>query len=313
MSLIATLTLNPALDVSYKIQRMVNDEKLHSFETRFDAGGNGINVARALKKLGFKASACCVLAGEIGKLISNTLTGELDDPHFVWGEGETRINCVIHQIDPVTQYQIDGSGPDIDSSAIDRLEKDLYENSKGGFAVITGSCPLNISSNIYYILTARLQKLGVKCLIDADGDLLKNAVKAKPYIIKPNIHELKRLMNRNINSVIEAAYAAQELQKYGIEYVFVSLGHEGAILASSEGVFHAESPEVPVVSSVGAGDSMVAGLLSVISSEDGNSVKALKLGIACGSATVQKPGTELFTMDLVDKLIDKIQIEQLKL
>ncbi len=312
MANIAVLSLNPALDVSYKIQKLADDEKIHSFETRFDPGGNGINVARAFKRLAVKASACCVLAGKIGNLISDILTEELDDPHFIWEDGETRINCVIQQNDPVSQYEINGMGPSMSFSVLDRLEKDIYKYSKDGFAVLTGSAPLNITYNIYGILVNRLKNAGIRCLVDADGALLSNAVKSQPFIIKPNIHELERLAKRKFSSNVEIAFAAMDIYNSGIEYVIVSLGHKGAIMASKEGVFHAIAPEVPVVSRVGAGDSMVAAILSVIAI-GGKPEEALKLGIACGSATVQMPGTELFTMELVNNIIGEIKIDKINL
>lgn len=310
MANIAVLSLNPALDVTYKIQKLIDDEKIHSFETRFDPGGNGINVARAFKKLNVRAATCCVLAGKIGALISDILNSELDDPHFIWEEGETRINCVIQQSDPVSQYEINGMGPAMGFSVLDKLEKNLYAYSKDGFAVLTGSPPLNITYNIYNILCARLKNAGIKCLVDADGALLASAVKSKPYIIKPNIHELERLVKRKLASNFEIASAAADIYNSGIEYVFISLGHKGAMLASKEGIFYGSAPEVPVVSRVGAGDSMVAGILSIIAN-GGSSEDALRLGIACGSATVQMPGTELFTMDLVNNIINEIKIEKI--
>ena len=310
MANIAVLSLNPALDVTYKIQKLIDDEKIHSFETRFDPGGNGINVARAFKKLNVRAATCCVLAGKIGALISDILNSELDDPHFIWEEGETRINCVIQQSDPVSQYEINGMGPSMGFSVLDKLEKNLYAYSKDGFAVLTGSPPLNITYNIYNILCARLKNAGIKCFVDADGALLASAVKSKPYIIKPNIHELERLLKRKLASNFEIASAAADIYNSGIEYVFISLGHKGAMLASKEGIFYGSAPEVPVVSRVGAGDSMVAGILSIIAN-GGSSEDALRLGIACGSATVQMPGTELFTMDLVNNIINEIKIEKI--
>ena len=310
MANIAVLSLNPALDVTYKIQKLIDDEKIHSFETRFDPGGNGINVARAFKKLNVRAATCCVLAGKIGALISDILNSELDDPHFIWEEGETRINCVIQQSDPVSQYEINGMGPAMGFSVLDKLEKNLYAYSKDGFAVLTGSPPLNITYNIYNILCARLKNAGIKCLVDADGTLLASAVKSKPYIIKPNIHELERLVKRKLASNFEIASAAADIYNSGIEYVFISLGHKGAMLASKEGIFYGSAPEVPVVSRVGAGDSMVAGILSIIAN-GGSSEDALRLGIACGSATVQMPGTELFTMGLVNNIINEIKIEKI--
>lgn len=312
MANIAVLSLNPALDVTYKVQKLVDDEKIHSFETRFDPGGNGINVARALKRLKIKASTCCVLAGKIGALISDILTNELDDPHFIWEEGETRINCVIQQSDPVSQYEINGMGPSMGFSVLDKLENDLYVYSKEGFAVLTGSPPLNITHDIYNILCTRLKNAGIKCLVDADGALLASAVKSKPFIIKPNIHELERLVKRKLTSNLEIASAAADIRSYGVEYVFISLGHKGAILASAEGIFYGSAPEVPVVSRVGAGDSMVAGILTAVASGK-SSEDALRLGIACGSATVQMPGTELFTMDLVNDIINKIKIEKINI
>ena len=312
MANIAVLSLNPALDVTYKIQKLIDDEKIHSFETRFDPGGNGINVARAFKRLKVKASTCCVLSGKIGTLISDILINDLDDPHFIWGEGETRINCVIQQSDPVSQYEINGMGPAMDSSVLDKLEKNLYVYSKDGFAVLTGSPPLNITYNIYNILCARLKSAGIKCLVDADGALLASAVKSKPYIIKPNIHELERLVKRKLASNFEIASVAADIYNSGIEYVFISLGHKGAMLASKEGIFYGSAPEVPVVSRVGAGDSMVAAILSIIA-KGGTSEDALRLGIACGSSTVQMPGTELFTMDLVNDIINEIKIEKINI
>jgi 6-phosphofructokinase 2 len=308
---IATLTLNPTLDVSYTIPDLIADQKVHATQTRSDPGGNGVNVARGLQALGMHAHACLITAGEIGVLLERLLVHRVDDQYPVQVAGETRINCTLLRQQPRTQYEIDGIGPKVTKAALDKISKAFLRFSENGIGVLTGSVPPGVPHDVYAQLARRLREQNSRAVVDAQSDLLQVALPEHPYLVKPNRYELETLCGKELPKLEDVVREAQNLQQGGVQHVCVSLGAQGALLVEADGTYYAEAPEVTVVSTVGAGDSMVAGLVFGLAQGE-EPMQVLRLGVACGSATATKPGTDIFTKHDVTALLDKIEVRRLE-
>uniref|UniRef100_A0A7C3QYB5 1-phosphofructokinase family hexose kinase n=1 Tax=Leptospirillum ferriphilum TaxID=178606 RepID=A0A7C3QYB5_9BACT len=307
---LATLTLNPAVDISYDIPRLIPDQKSHASSTRYDPGGNGINVGRALRELHVNARNFCVIGGNSGILFEKLLENQIDHVFCQRVEGETRMNGTIIQSDPPVQYEVTGVGPNVPSSILDDLCLKFIDACRGGVGILAGSIPQGVPEDIYGRLVNRLREEGTLSVVDAHGNLLQNAIHEHPFLIKPNRYELSLLLGRTLSRFEDVAEEARILQRGGISYVCVSLGEEGAILVGPEGSFFAKAPPVIVKCTVGSGDSMLAGLVASLSSGRSQS-DALRLAVACGSGTSAQPGTAIFTYDQLNVLLKQTEVMQL--
>lgn len=308
---VAVLSLNPAVDITYEIPRLVADEKIHASGSRYDPGGNGINVGRGLKRLGVQACTFCVVAGEIGRFLRHQLERQLDQVCYQEVDGETRINGTILEQQTGAQYEVSGIGPPVSEEQWHRLLEQFVTHCDDGLGVITGSLQPGLPPDLYAQAVRRVQQTGGRAVVDAHDDLLLHAIEARPFLIKPNRFELETLVGRRLTNDADIVREARALQQRGVRYVCVSLGGEGAILATPSAVLKGIPPEVEVRSTVGAGDSMVAAMTSKLalgaSDED-----ALREAIACSAATVMKAGTELFNGEAIDRLRGQVRIESLK-
>ncbi len=307
---ITVLSLNPAVDMTYEIDHLVPDQKVHAQATRHDPGGNGVNVARGLKRIGAPAHCFCVLAGEIGSLLDRLLRGHIDTLTFERVSGETRINGTAIERQSGAQYEISGIGPDIPGDVLDRLLHTFVATSGEGFAVITGSIQPELPRDIYARLVERVRDQGGRPVVDARGDLLRLAIEARPFLIKPNRYELEQLVGKPLDGVEKVASEARRLQRSGVETLAVSLGADGLVFVDADNSYHAGAPRVSVDSTVGAGDSMVAGLVTAL--HRGDVIDAvLRLAVACGAGTVQHPGTELFRAEELPALMQRVTVDTL--
>ena len=319
---ITVLALNPAVDMTYEVEKLIPDYKVHASKTRFDPGGNGINVARCLKRLNISAHCFSVLGGEIGQFLASLLSHHIDTLTIERVAGETRINGTIIENSPNAQYEVSGIGPHIPETSLQHLIDAFAASTGQGFGVITGSIQPDLPRNLYAQLVERLQQQGAHAIVDAQGELLRVAARANPYLIKPNQYELEELVGRSIDGVRDAAVAARKLQQQGIEHICVSLGSEGAVWVDAENSIHAIPPPIKVNSTVGAGDSMVAGIVAGLAADtETNQATAhiksntiaeiLRLGVACSAGTVAQPGTELFANRELAGLKANVRIEVL--
>jgi 6-phosphofructokinase 2 len=307
---IGTLSLNPAVDMTYEIPTLLKDQKVHATATRFDPGGNGINVGRALKRLNTAAQNHCIIAGEIGQFLKRLLAKQLDDIHYEEVAGETRINGTFIEQIPQAQYEISGIGPDIPSLQHNKLLERFIDHSVKGFGVLTGSLQQNLPLTLYADLARRIAEGGGRAVVDTHGEALHHAIDAQPFLIKPNRYEFEALLGRPLEHIETVATEARALQRRGVEYVCVSLGAEGALLTGPDNTYYATAPAVDIRSSVGAGDSMVAALIAAFA-HGATPQEALKLGVACATGTVKQPGTELFFPVDIDNYFNDIPIRSL--
>jgi 6-phosphofructokinase 2 len=309
-SSITTLCLNPALDVTYHVSKLIAEQKSRSDLVRHDPGGNGINIGRALQRMNVNARTLCIVAGDIGQLLQRLLKQQLINVYYEQVDGETRINSTIIEIDTKTQYQVTDAGTNIPQQQLKSIIEDFIVQTGKGFGIITGSCQSNIPNTLYADLVERINANGGKPVVDTHGDTLRHAINAKPFLIKPNLYELESIIKRELPTIHDIANEARRLQRQGITHVCVSLGDKGAVLVSPDNSYYAQAIDVKVNTTVGAGDSMVAGLVAGLSLDD-DPKQALCYGITCGAGTVMHPGTELFSGHELADFRQRVNIETL--
>src|SRR5690606_2915426 len=185
-----TLTLNPAVDMTYEVAQLVRDQKSHANAVRHDAGGNGVNIGRALRILGAEATNACVLAGDIGELFERLARPQLDHLDIEWVEGESRVNVTVLERASGAQYQINAVGPVLHDDQLNALATRFVSAIGGGIGVLTGSVPPGVGPDIYGELASRIRGAGGRAVVDTFGALLQYAIHAAPFLIKPNRYEL---------------------------------------------------------------------------------------------------------------------------
>ena len=305
--MIYTVTLNPALDKTVEIPSLTVDAVNRITSMRTDPGGKGINVSKVIQKLGGASVAAGILGGDTGRAILSALTemGLTTLFHFV--EGETRTNMKIIDPDNHTNTDINEPGVTVSEEILEKLLEELLAKvTKEDIVVISGSMPKGSPKDTYYTWTKAFREKGAKVILDADGDLLKAGLKASPYLIKPNNHELGALTGRPLETPEELAETAAELMKeYGIGKVVVSMGGDGAVYVTKDKTIYAEGLKVPVGSTVGAGDSVVAAL--AVSEEEGKTLEeTVRLSTAVGAANVMCSGTQAAEYEVVETLLPKV-------
>jgi 6-phosphofructokinase 2 len=304
---VATLSLNPTVDIAYRVKQLVSGVMLDSTKARHDPGGNGINVARGLKRLGIEAYACTVLAGTSGAMLRFLLKDEIDHLEAIDVPGETSINSTIKQLRPPEEFKIRGIGPDLSDEMLKRVCDNFLKHSKGGFGVLTGKLPPNLPYDVYRTLAEKLYEQGTKTFIDAKSKTLAEAIQAHPYFIKPNLYEFELVCGKSLNSLEAIANEARKLQQKGVENVCVSLGADGALLVTKDNSYYGTAPKIRVRCSTGAGDSMMSGFLAA-TIEGKSSEDVLRLGLACGAGTTTVPGTMLFDPKSIQKYFNEQEI-----
>ncbi|MBM7603527.1 1-phosphofructokinase [Metabacillus crassostreae] len=302
--MIYTVTLNPSVDY---ITEVANFELGALNRTASDSkfpGGKGINVSRVLKRLGVESSALGFIGGFTGDYVKDFLKKENIDTSFITVKGDTRINI---KLKTNVETEINGLGPSIADSEVEEFFKAFQKMEKQDIVVLAGSIPGTLSSTIYNEIISICRDKEIKVVADVSGDALKEIISEKPFLIKPNHHELGELFETEISSIHEALYYGRQLVNQGVENVIVSLAEKGALLITGNSSYIANVPKGKVLNSVGAGDSVVGGFLSAISKnhpiED-----AFRIGVASGSATAFS--LELCTKEKVEELLPQIKIEK---
>lgn len=304
MSKIYTLTLNPAVDKSSEVNRVIAEHKLRCDKPKFEPGGGGINVSRAIKKLGGHSVAIYPKGGPIGELMFELLKKENIDQLPIDIKDWTRENFIVVEKENNRQFRFGMPGPTLlDSEWKACLDKVIDPSLNIDFLVASGSMPEGVPSDFYGKLANTCNKNNTKLVVDTSGDALRSAVDEGIFLLKPNVNELGELIGRKLSNIHDQEDAAEEvIRTKKIEVLIVSLGASGAILASKkEGVIHVSAPSVEKKSTVGAGDSMVAGIIYTIS-KGKSMLEAIRYGVACGTAATMNSGTELCKLEDVEHL-----------
>ncbi len=285
--MVYTVTFNPAIDYVVHTGEMKLGATNRSEKEEMYFGGKGINVSIVLRELGIGSKALGFTAGFTGEAIENGLSEMGIDADFVrLKNGNSRINVKIKSTE---ETELNGQGPDIDEAAINALFAKLDKLSDGDTLILAGSIPSSLPSDIYEKILGRLSGRNIKTVVDATKDLLLNVLKYKPFLVKPNNHELGEMFGTELKTDEEIEKYARKLQEMGAVNVLISMAGDGAMLIDEYGKMHRCGVcRGTVRNSVGAGDSMVAGFTA--GSLKGDYEYALKLGTAAGGATAFSDG-----------------------
>ena len=306
--MIYTLTLNPSLEKSIDVEEFVYDDVNMILDEKRKAEGKGIDVCRGRSKnWGDRALPWASWADTTGSKVEGRLAAEGILCDFTRVNGETRTNISIHQQRKKMQTLLSAAAAEVTEFDVAMLYNKIKQIPRGNYVVMTGSMPPGLSDSFYAQIITVLRDRGVRTLLDADGEALKKGVWAGPYLMKPNIHELGRLLESNLKEpeeVLEGAATYLDL----VEFVVVSMGVRGAVGVSRTEKYFVSPPKVNVKSSIGAGDALMAGI--VFGLNEGASFKdSLSLGVACGTASTLNAGQAACTKDDVPTILRQISMK----
>lgn len=310
MHTIVTLTVNPAIDVNTSVDHVVPERKLRCAQPRREAGGGGVNVSRAIARLGGSSTAYYLAGGPAGELLGHLLGAEGLASRPIHIGDWTRENLIVGDASTNEQYRFGMPGPTVAASEWQAcLDAIGGLDPAPGYVVASGSLAPGIPTDFYARLTAVARGRGSRLVVDTSGEALRMAFEAGAYLFKPNMREFQDLTGRTLDTEEELTAAARHFVNEGrCEVMVLSLGAGGALLVTADGLQHVRTPTVPIRSKVGAGDSMVAGLTLALAR--GRAVDdAVRYGVAAGAAAVMTPGTELCARADADRLYATMQTE----
>jgi 1-phosphofructokinase len=307
--MVITVTLNPAMDKTLTIDNFSVGNVNRVSKLRYDIGGKGINVSKVLKNFGVESNCTGFLGGIWKEAFETELNKRGINNKFVNISEDTRTNTKIVDYLNQTYTDINEAGPNISKSEMDEFCANFKELcNQDDIVVLSGGVSPSISKDIYRKLIKVAKEKGSFVILDADGELLKEGIKEKPDVIKPNEHELGLLLDKSIANEETMIEEAKKLVEQGIGRILISMGHKGAIYVTKESTIYCKGLKVPVKSTVGAGDSMVAALvysrINNFSDEE-----TLKYAVASGTAAVCLEGTEACTINEVEHYLNKLNIE----
>jgi 1-phosphofructokinase len=307
--MIATVTLNPAIDKSVMVRGFEIGKTNRGEVARVDAGGKGINVAKALKRWGSAVCALGLVAGSNGRFILDALSAEGIPADFVHVPGETRVNLKIHDPEKGTETELNEPGFRVTAEHFEELRRKIEDHAlRCEVMVFSGSLPPDAPPTVFAELIHIAKAHGAECFLDTAGPGLKYGLTAGPSLIKPNRAEVQDLLKSTLRTRREWVEAARALIRMGSEQVLISLGAEGAVGVAGKDALFAPPPAVQVRSSVGAGDTMVAAMAHA-------AVKGLpfrqafRMALAASAATVALEGSKVAGLAAVEELIPQVRLE----
>lgn len=301
--MIYTLTLNPSLDYIVEVEQVTLGELNRTKNESKFPGGKGINVSQVLKRLDVNSNALGFLGGFTGDYIEEFLKSQKIQTDFVRVSEDTRINVKLKS---ETETEINAKGPNITTENFETLKEKIRALTSEDVLILAGSIPSTMPESTYEELVKICNENGTKFVVDAEGELLRKVLPYRPFLIKPNHHELGDLFETEIHSCEEVIPYGKELIKQGAQNVIVSLAEKGAVLINKDVAIIATSPKGEVKSSVGAGDSMVAGFIATY--EKTKSIEeAFRFSVAAGSATAFSIG--LCTREKMESLLPQVTLK----
>lgn len=304
--MILTITLNPCIDKSSTVEQLKPESKLRCTEVVNEPGGGGINVSKALQKLDTASVALFPAGGHNGNMLCSLLKEENILFHAVDTKVETRENWIVHETSTNAQFRFTFPGREVQEETI-KILVDQIRAFSPSYVVASGSLPPGLPDYFYGLIVKNAAAVGARCIVDTSGPALQAMKGKKAYLIKPNIGELCKMLQIDWLDKEEVPDAAQQAIFDGYaEIMVVSLGPDGAWLVTADKRYFVEAPAVDKKSTVGAGDSMVAGITHSL--QKGWSLReAIRFGVACGSAATMNQGTQLFRREDVETLLARIR------
>jgi 1-phosphofructokinase family hexose kinase len=307
--MIYTLTLNPAVDRELTVPSVEYDSVLRATESRVDFGGKGFNVSRLLKGLGAESTAVGFLGGKAGETLQDGLRSLGIITDFVWVTGETRTNISIVTQSGEHYIKVNEKGPLVEPARQQELIDKIDSLAKpGDWWVLAGSLPPGCAEDIYARIIRVLNRHGAQTLLDTTGESLRLGCTEKPYLVKPNAEEAGVLTGLPVNTPGDIVAVAARIRELGAQNVVISMGKDGALLQSAEGTWLVRSPAIKEKNPIGAGDSMVGGMVWALT--QGKPLKeSLGWGVASGAATASLSGTEVGSRPLIEELLSHVGYE----
>lgn len=300
--MIFTCTITPSLDYTTYLPDFIPGKLNRTGEVYYYPGGKGINVSRVLKRLGIENMALGFTGGFTGEFIKGFLNSEGVSTDFIETAEITRINVKIKSM---TETELNGPGPALDSSQLQQLAEKVAKMQDGDWLILAGSLPASVPEAYFIDLAQTCRNRGIKFVLDTSGPAFPKLIGHAPFLIKPNQHELGELVGRKISNMQEAAYYAKKLVDTGIQHVIVSMGGAGALLATDGLLLQASAPKGKAINTVGAGDSLVSGFIASYA-QHGDAEMAFRYGVASGSATAFSQ--DLCTKEAVENLLEFVNI-----
>jgi 6-phosphofructokinase 2 len=308
MSAIVTITFSPCIDKSTSIHTLIPEKKLRCAEPKLEPGGGGINVARAIKKLGGVATAIFPSGGYTGKFFNHLLNLENIPSVIIETSNETRENIIVLDESTNNQYRFGMPGTPLSEKEWKQFLTAVEAIPAIEFLIASGSLPPGVPLNIYAQLAKIAKRINAKFIVDTSGEALEQAVEEGVYLLKPNLGELAALAGKSSLRQDEAKGIARTIIAKGkCKAMVISMGAEGAMLVTNDIAKIITPPLIERKSTVGAGDSMVAGIVFYLSC--GRSLlEAVQYGVACGSAATMNPGTELCKKEDAEKIAPLLKL-----
>lgn len=302
--MIYTVTLNPSIDYYVYVDtfqvgglnRMRHDIKY--------PGGKGINVSRVLSRIGIETKALGFIGGFTGRFIQEVLTQEGIATDFVQVDGDTRINIKLKTAE---ETEINGAGPNISASQLQELFGKIEEMDNSDILILAGSIPSSLDDSLYSSMMKRCLDKGIRVVVDTSGKAMLELLRYKPFLVKPNQHELGEFFGVAVNTLEEVIQYGRKLVEMGAQHCIVSMAGDGAVLITADEAYVANVPQGKLINSVGAGDSLVAGFIGTFV-RTGSVQQAFAYGVATGSATAFS--TDLCTQDRIEELLPQIKLTQ---
>lgn len=300
---ILTITLSPTVDKSTAVDKITPERKLRCDQPKYEPGGGGINVSRGLIRLGISSTAMFPSGGRSGKLLEELLEKEQVEISPLATEGETRENFIVVESSTNQQYRFGMPGTRLTEEEQEKLFKSITDMVPfPELVVLSGSLPPDVEPHFLRRIVKVCKEKDTKVIADTSGDALSEVVDEGVFLLKPNIGELAKLAGVESLDNESADEAARELINKGkTDVIVVSMGPSGAYLVTKDLNEHIMAPAVKKLSTVGAGDSMVAGMVSVLAG-GGSFSEMAKMGVACGTAATMNPGTGLFKKSDAERL-----------
>ena len=307
MQKVVTLTMNPALDVATSINSVAPEIKLRCAAPRFHPGGGGINVSRAIRFLGGASCAVYASGGHTGSMLAQLLEAEAIEQYPVPIAGITRESMIVYEESTSLQYRFTMPGPELAAEEWSACLETIFE-LRPAYLVASGSLPNGVPVEFYAEITRYAREYGIRVILDTAGDALNRAMGKGVFLIKPNLRELELFAGEKIRYEAHIKSAGRRLITEGLaEVLVVSIGARGAVMITSEEYLQFHAPVVPIASKVGAGDSMVGGIVMALA-QGRPLIEAVRFGVAAGSAAVMTPGTLLCRRDDAYRLYDAVTV-----
>ena len=307
MPSIVTITFNPCVDISSSIDVLQPEKKMRCAPLVYEAGGGGINVARAIKKLGGDVLAIYLAGGDTGATLQTLLDAESLDTVVIDTGVKTRVNVMMVDKSSTLQYRFVTAGNPINETSLEQCIRTLEELQDVEYIVMSGSLQAGLPVDLFERLSAIAKQKKARLIIDIPTDAMKAYPIKGVYLLKPNLNELSMLAGKEELQGDEIEDAARIIiSKNVCEVVVVSMGPAGALLVTKDITQRYITPTVKIKTTVGAGDSMVAGIVSYLAANK-DLKDAVRFGVACGTATTLNEGTQLFKIEDTEKMYQAIK------